>query len=147
MLNSAVLPLIQDVYGTSLLPMAYPEGAPTHPSYPAGHATIAGACVTVLKAFFKESFVIASPVQADANGLNLVPYAGALTVGAELDKLASNISLGRDTGGVHWRSDGIEGMKLGEEVAIQMLRDHKLLNNESFAGFSLTRFDGTTVVI
>lgn len=146
-LNSAVLPLIQDVYGTSLLPMAYPEGAPTHPSYPAGHATIAGACVTVLKAFFKESFVIASPVQADANGLNLVPYAGTLTVGGELDKLASNISFGRDTGGVHWRSDGVEGMELGEEVAIQMLRDHKLLNNESFTGFSFTRFDGRTVVI
>jgi hypothetical protein len=101
----------------------------------------------VLKAFFKESFVIPSPVQSDADGLNLLPFAGALTVGGELNKLASNISLGRDTGGVHWRSDGIEGMKLGEEVAIQLLRDHKLLNNESFAGFSLTRFNGSTVVI
>jgi membrane-associated phospholipid phosphatase len=146
-LNSAVLPLIQGVYGTSLLPMAYPEGSPTHPAYPAGHATIAGACVTVLKAFFKESFAIPSPVQSDADGLNLVPFAGALTVGGELNKLASNISLGRDMGGVHWRSDGIEGMKLGEEVAIQLLRDHKLLNNESFTGFSLTRFDGSTVII
>jgi hypothetical protein len=86
-------------------------------------------------------------VQSDADGLNLLPFAGALTVGGELNKLASNISLGRDTGGVHWRSDGIEGMKLGEEVAIQLLRDHKLLNNESFAGFSLTRFNGSTVVI
>jgi hypothetical protein len=76
-----------------------------------------------------------------------VPYAGTLTVGAELDKLASNLSFGRDTGGVHWRSDGVEGMKLGEEVAIQMLRDHKLLNNESFSGFRFTRFDGTTFVI
>ena len=146
-LNSAVLPLIQGVYGTSLLPMAFPEGSPTHPAYPAGHATIAGACVTVLKAFFKESFAIPSPVQSDSDGFNLLPFAGALTVGGELDKLASNISLGRDTGGVHWRSDGIEGMKLGEEVAIQMLRDHKLLNNESFAGYSLTRFNGSTVVI
>ena len=146
-LNSAVLPLIQDVYGTSLLPMAYPEGAPTHPAYPGGHSVIAGACVTVLKAFFKESFVIASPVQADVNGLNLVPYVGALTVGGELDKLASNLSFGRDTGGVHWRSDGVEGMELGEEVGIQMLREHKLLNNESFTGFSFTRFDGRTVVI
>ena len=146
-LNSAVLPLIQSVYGSSLLPLAYPEGCPTHPAYPAGHATIAGACVTVLKAFFKESFVIASPVQADADGLNLVPYAGTLTIGGELDKLASNISLGRDAAGVHWRSDGVEGMKLGEDVAIQLLRDHKLLNNESFTGFRFNRFDGTAVVI
>lgn len=36
-----------------LLPMAFPEGSPMHPSYGAGHATVAGACVTVLKAFFR----------------------------------------------------------------------------------------------
>lgn len=38
--------------GTYLLPMAYSPGSPTHPAYGAGHATVAGACVTVLKAFF-----------------------------------------------------------------------------------------------
>jgi hypothetical protein len=36
-----------------LLPMAYTPGSPTHPAYGAGHATVAGACVTVLKAYFK----------------------------------------------------------------------------------------------
>ncbi|MEO1092971.1 MAG: hypothetical protein AAFX81_20315 [Pseudomonadota bacterium] len=36
-----------------LLPMAFPEGSPMHPAYGAGHATVAGACVTVLKAFFE----------------------------------------------------------------------------------------------
>lgn len=36
-----------------LMPMAFPEGSPTHPAYGAGHATVAGACVTVLKAFFE----------------------------------------------------------------------------------------------
>jgi hypothetical protein len=35
-----------------LLPMAYTPGSPTHPAYGAGHATVAGACVTVLKAYF-----------------------------------------------------------------------------------------------
>ena len=35
-----------------LLPMAFAEGSPMHPTYGAGHATVAGACVTVLKAFF-----------------------------------------------------------------------------------------------
>ena len=40
--------------GTRLLPMAFPEGSPMHPAYGAGHATVAGACVTILKAFFKE---------------------------------------------------------------------------------------------
>ena len=40
---------------TSLLPMAFQEGSPMHPSYGAGHATVAGACVTILKAFFDTS--------------------------------------------------------------------------------------------
>lgn len=38
---------------TLLLPMAFTSGSPVHPAYGAGHATVAGACVTVLKAFFK----------------------------------------------------------------------------------------------
>lgn len=42
-----------DVDKNGLLPMAFPEGSPMHPSYGAGHATVAGACVTVLKAFFE----------------------------------------------------------------------------------------------
>jgi hypothetical protein len=146
-LNSAVLPLIQGVYSTSLLPVAYPEGCPTHPAYPAGHATIAGACVTVLKAFFKESFEIPAPVQANSVGDALLPYGGALTVGGELNKLASNIALGRDTAGVHWRTDGEAGMRLGEEVALRLLRDHRRLHHEPFTGFSLTKFDGSSITV
>lgn len=146
-LNSAVLSRLQGVYSTSLLPMAYPEGCPTHPAYPAGHATIAGACVTVLKAFFKESFEVPAPVQANALGDALIPYEGSLTVGGELNKLASNIALGRDTAGVHWRTDGEAGMRLGEAVALRILRDHRRLTREPFAGFSLTKFDGTTISV
>lgn len=123
-LNSPVVARSFEEFGSYLLPMGYPEGSPTHPAYPAGHATIAGACVTVLKAFFKETFVIPNPVVASADRLSLLPYSGEpLTVGGELNKLASNISLGRDTAGVHWRSDGIEGMKLGEAVALRLLAD------------------------
>ncbi|MBB1248588.1 hypothetical protein [Rhizobium sp. G21] len=33
--------------------MAFTPGSPTHPAYGAGHATVAGACVTILKAYFK----------------------------------------------------------------------------------------------
>ncbi len=36
-----------------LLPMAFTAGSPAHPAYGAGHATVAGICVTVLKAYFK----------------------------------------------------------------------------------------------
>ena len=147
LLDSAVLANVFARYGTYLLPMAYPEGAPTHPSYPAGHAVVAGASVTVLKAFFNESFAIPNPVVASDDGLSLRPYNGTLFVGGELNKLASNIAIGRDTAGVHWRSDGIEGIKLGEEVAISLLRDYKETFNENFNGFSLSRFDGSTLVI
>jgi membrane-associated phospholipid phosphatase len=147
-LNSAAIDAVFHTHGAYLLPMAYPEGAPTHPAYPAGHAAIAGACATVLKAFFNESFVIPHPVVANPDGLALVPYReAALTVGGELNKLASNIALGRDIAGVHWRSDGIEGLKLGEAVAIGLLTDLRATYSEDFGGFSLTKFDGTSITI
>jgi len=101
-LDSAALDRVARTYGSYLLPMAYPEGCPTHPAYPAGHAAIAGACATVLKAFFSEAFVIPEPVVASSDGLSLIRYKGStLTVGSELNKLASNIALGRDAAGVH----------------------------------------------
>ncbi len=147
-LNSAALPAVFKATGSYLLPMPYPEGSPMHPSYPAAHAAVAGACVTVLKALYNPSFVVPSPVTASDDGLSLVPYTGsALTVGDELNKLASNMSMGRNAGGVHYRSDGIAGLNLGEAVAISMLRDVATIVHEQFSGFTLTRFDGTTVTI
>lgn len=105
-----------------LLPQAFPEGCPTHPAYTSGHATVAGACATILKAFFRENSPLTNPANlaedpmllspayiASADGLSLVPATGAqqmrLTVGGELNKLASNIALGRNGAGVHWRTD------------------------------------------
>ncbi len=131
-----------------LLPQVYPEGCPLHPSYGAGHATVAGACVTVLKAWFDESSVIPSPVVASADGLSLLPYDGPpLTVGGELDKLAANIAMGRNFAGIHWRSDYQESLKLGEAVALAILRDQAPTYNERFTGFTLTKFDGTKVTV
>ncbi len=148
LLNSQAVSEVFSKFDTYLLPMAYPEGCPTHPAYPAGHACIAGAGVTVLKAFFNESFVIPNPVVANSDGRSLLSYSGSpLTIGGELNKLAANIAIGRDTAGVHWRSDGIEGLKLGEAVAIGILQDYKAAFNENFSGFSFTKFDGTTVTI
>jgi membrane-associated phospholipid phosphatase len=148
LLASPVLDKIHSLHGTYLLPMAFAEGSPTHPAYPAGHASIAGACVTVLKAFFKETFVVPDPVTASDDGGSLNAYsAGGLTVGGELDKLAANIAIGRNIAGVHYWSDGVEGMRLGEQVGIAFLADLRSTYPESFAGFSLTRFDGVKVTI
>lgn len=147
-LTSPALDGVFSTHGTYLLPMAFPEGSPTHPAYGAGHATVAGACVTVLKTLFDESFVIPNPVEASPHGLELLPYSGPdLTVGGELNKLASNVAFGRDIAGVHWRTDGSEALKLGEEVAIGYLREEHDCFNEQFQGFSLTRFDGTRITV
>jgi hypothetical protein len=134
--------------GSWLLPLAYEEGCPTHPSYPAAHAVNAGACATVLKAFLDESYPIQHPVQASADGVSLEPWGGeALLVGGEIDKLASNIALARDAAGVHFRSDSVEGLKLGEAVGTGLLADYSRTYNERFDGFTLTRFDGRQVRI
>jgi hypothetical protein len=141
--------------GNALLPMAFPEGSPTHPAYGAGHATVAGACVTILKAWFNETTRLVDiglpPLQPTDDGLNLVPYvapdAGDLTVGGELNKIAANVALGRNTAGVHWRSDATESLKLGEQIAIGILRDQRSCYNELFDGFSLTKFDGSTLTV
>jgi membrane-associated phospholipid phosphatase len=146
-LDSSVLTEVHNRFGTYLLPQAYPEGSPAHPSYPAGHAVFSGACATMLKAFFNEALALPSPVVADATGAALLPYAGTLTVGNELNKLAANIAIGRDAAGVHWRSDGVEGLNLGEAAAIALLQDMRGCYTETFAGFSLTKFDGTTITI
>ena len=141
--------------GNALLPMAFPEGSPTHPAYGAGHGTVAGACVTILKAWFKETTrlvdIALDPLQPTDDGLSLVPYtgsdAGDLTVGGELNKIAANVALARNTAGVHWRSDATESLKLGEAIAIGILKDQRACYNEVFNGFSLTKFDGTTIVV
>ncbi|HEX6904667.1 MAG TPA: vanadium-dependent haloperoxidase [Thermoanaerobaculia bacterium] len=147
-LDSPALDRVFSENGTYLLPMTFPEGSPTHPSYTAGHATVAGACVTILKALFDEDYVIPDPVVAAPDGLSLVPYTGpALTVGGELNKLASNVATGRNIAGVHWRSDAIESLRAGEALAISILRDQRACYNERFGGFTFTRFDGTRITV
>lgn len=148
LLDSAALEEVQMRKGTALLPQAYPEGCPTHPSYPAGHAVVAGACVTAIKACLDESHEIPRPAVAAADGLSLKPYDGPpLAVGGELDKLAGNIAFGRDFAGVHYRSDGARGLELGERVTIAVLEELGSTGNELFTGFSLRRFDGTRVSV
>lgn len=148
-LNSQAIQTVYSQNGTYLLPQAFIEGSPTHPSYPAGHACVAGACVTALKAYFKEDYVLDNTVVADATGLALIPYNDeALTVGGELNKLANNIALGRDFAGVHYRQDGIQGLQAGEQQAISYLQDQsRTLNETNSTGFNLTKFDGTKINI
>lgn len=163
---------------TALLPMAFPEGSPMHPSYGAGHATVAGACVTMLKAFFATDAVFGrtsegnikitslteyndnnyTPVAyvPDGNGTSLDNvYAGTsnqpLTVGDELNKIAANISIGRDMAGVHFYSDYIDSLVMGEKIAIGVLLEqslaYEIYPNQVLPSFNLTTFLGRQLQI
>ncbi|MEM6478336.1 MAG: hypothetical protein AAF647_04735 [Pseudomonadota bacterium] len=177
----------------ALLPMAFPEGSPMHAAYGAGHATVAGACVTVLKAFFEMFDTMSAPPRAafgiydiikqhagypgtfpahlfgdkrlingggeefvqpeiyeadpanDAKVLRPVPGA-SLTIQGELDKLAANISIGRNFAGVHYYTDYFESIRLGERVAVSMLQEHMLTYREPVS-MRFTSFDGDSVMI
>eukprot|EP00177_Eucheuma_denticulatum_P005828 GFKZ01010634.1.p1 GENE.GFKZ01010634.1~~GFKZ01010634.1.p1 ORF type:complete len:598 (+),score=53.53 GFKZ01010634.1:180-1973(+) len=131
---------------TRLLPMAFPEGSPMHPSYGAGHASVAGACVTVLKAFFNHEATLPFVFEANENGRRLRDvrdqYRNAtLTVEGELNKLCSNISVGRDWAGVHYFTDYRESILLGEKVALQILEEQKDIYPEKYV-MTVPKFDG-----
>ncbi|MEZ5399733.1 MAG: vanadium-dependent haloperoxidase [Bryobacteraceae bacterium] len=143
---------LQRVYanhGSYLLPQAYPEGCPLHPAYGAGHATVAGACTTILKACFDESYEIPEPVEASTDGISLHPYAGQarLTVGGELNKLAANIAMARNFAGIHWRTDYSRSVELGEAVAMRLLQDVRMTVQEGFEGFEFTSFRGQKITV
>lgn len=165
-LNSTAANRVNTKFNSFLLPMAFPEGSPLHPAYGAGHATVAGACTTILKAWFDESFLIndlnnytapgkhqgtiGSPKIPTMDGFALENYtrpgAQTLTVGGELNKVAANIAIGRNFAGVHWFTDYSESIILGEEIAIRILQEQKPTYNEH--GFvTLTKFDGTQITI
>jgi hypothetical protein len=150
-LNSKAPQMVFSKYGSYLLPQPFPEGSPTHPSYPTGHGTVAGACITLLKFFFDENYVIPNPQVPSSDGTSLVPYtgpdAGQITVGGELNKLAHNITYGHGIlAGIHWRTDSDWSMTLGEAMAIAHLRDRAKCYREKFS-VTFTKLDGHKVTI
>ncbi len=165
LLDSHALELASENYGSYLLPQAYAEGSPTHPSYPAGHSVVAGAGVTVLKALFDGDYVFppdqkvvptrdgtALETAGEVSG-NPMDIEDTLTVRGELNKLASNMALGRNRAGIHYRSDGIEGLRLGEAAAIRFLEDQLTLSqrvedpDDGQVALGLETFDGDSVTV
>ncbi len=148
-----VLDAVMAKHGTWLLPQAFPEGCPVHPAYGAGHATVAGACVTVLKALFYEqaklSEINVQPMEIRADGSRGL-YEGAdkgqMTILGELNKLASNIGLARNIAGVHWRTDYTESLVMGERIALYFLQETVETYHESVS-FHVRTFGGKDVHI
>ena len=195
--------------GSALLPMAYPEGSPMHPSYGAGHATVAGACVTILKAYFDTSAILMERTEQGKDGEETkIGFFGAhdpckkhvcdryvyfepvvvqcedgrmtehklkmvgvcheddgkkekdskkgkqkkkdkeciegtpLTLEGELNKLAANISIGRNMAGVHYFSDYYDSLRMGEEIAIGILEEQALCYPTDKFVMTVPTFDG-----
>ena len=132
------------------LPLQYAEGSPVHPSYMAGHAAIAGACSALLKMYFKDAAwsTLGTGVKESLDGTALTDYAEAdaaeMTIHGEINKLASNMALGRDFGGVHYRSEGDLGIQLGEKVAIQWMIDNAAQSNVNIGTIEFLGADGVT---
>ncbi|CAM9447814.1 unnamed protein product, partial [Pylaiella littoralis] len=126
---------------TYLLPMAVAEGSPVHPAYPSGHAINLGAYITTLKAFLgfelgQRCYLETLKVSND-EGTELIDYVpgagdrcidangrevGGLTYEGELNKVASNVIIGRSHLGVHYRMDGVYGALMGETSAVRRLQ-------------------------
>jgi hypothetical protein len=150
-LNSQALKASFNQFNSYFLAQPFPEGSPSHPAYPTGHGTVAGACITILKFFFDGNFVIPNPVVPSPDGLSLVPYtgldAGQLTINGELHKLAHNITFGHGIhGSIHWRSDSDSSIQLGEAFALSFLQDKIRTYNERFT-INITKLDGTIATL
>nr|CAQ51446.1 putative vanadium-dependent iodoperoxidase 3 [Laminaria digitata] len=133
---------------TYLLSQAVIEGSPTHPSYPAGHATQNGAFATVLKALVgleRGSDCFRDPKVPDDEGLTLLDFTGdCLTFEGEINKLAVNVAFGRNMCGVHWRIDSEQGLLLGEMAAVRILQQEAVTFPEN-AGYEFNLMSGETI--
>lgn len=147
LLTSVVLKRISHKYGSYYLPQAYPEGCPGHPAYPGGHAVLAGCTMTIVKAFFDCSGSMKAFIPS-VDGTKLIDTQTQLNINDELDKYASNVAMFRAAAGIHYRSDNEAGLELGEEIAIELLKEH--VQRYTFTkkvGFVVRRRSGKVVKI
>jgi hypothetical protein len=103
---------------------------------------------SAFKAFMKGDTVFPETVEPVADGSAVVDQTRSpLTIGGELDKLASNDALGRCAAGVHFRADCIAGLRLGELAALSVLRDRAKAAPRRHGPFVVRTFDGKMLEI
>lgn len=112
------------------LPMIYAEGAPIHPDWPSGHATIAGAAGGILLATFADG---------------PLPALGIDSVHAEIRQMMWGMTIGRSWAGIHTRSSLIDGLALGMGHARRHLKDLRKRNPEPMGDYRFIGFDGSIV--
>jgi hypothetical protein len=154
LLGSTALAETRSRLDTALLPQAYPDGSPTHPSYPGGHAVTAGSNATILKAYFDGDARITNPVRPDPDDPTSLTTDGtpdSLSVRGEINKLAANVSYARSWAGIHYRSDTTAGLRIGERIAIGALSERlRQRPADAYGGrgeFNFRTFDGVNVTV
>ena len=70
-----------------------------------------------------------------------------LTLEGELNKLAANISIGRNMAGVHYFSDYYDSLRMGEEIALGILEEQALTYSTDPFVLSVPTFNGDVVRI
>jgi hypothetical protein len=147
-LNSDAVARVKAAHGSWLLPQAYPEGCPTPSLLPGGARRQRRRLRHGAQGLLQPEPCDRGPARRQFDGARLEAWRGdELALGGEIDKLASNIAVARDAAFVHFRSDSIEGLKLGEEVEIALVAETSRTCYEAFDGFVLSRFDGSKVRI
>jgi len=161
--NGEMGPFISEVQtqsgSTALLRTVRGNSSPMDPSMPSMWSVVAGACITIYKAYLEchDQFDIplpwSNPIAHSIDGTGVGSYTGSLptapTINGELNKLCSNLGQAQCWLAEAFRSD--LGYELGEAIAIRYLEDTVKSFHESydgiFEGFKLTKFNDEFIII
>jgi len=116
------------------LPMLIAEGCPPHSSFVSGHGAIGGAVCTGLLAHFADVPMLASDGSPS-------------TTHAEIRKLGWNFGDAREILGIHYRSDIVQGLLLGQRAALLVLREARQRSAEPWGTTTFVGFDGKAVTV
>lgn len=119
--------------GGLFLPLVEPQGHALNPADCATHMAVAGALATLLKAVFDTS----RRTQLQPVGV----FGPGVALGEEADRMVSNIALSRVVSGGYHPAENVQQMRLGQSIALQILREALEVDNRS-AVLSLNDFDG-----
>lgn len=119
-----------------LLPLAGPERQHLNPSDLAAHAIVAGALATLLKAVFDTS----SQTQLQAVG----EQGPALVLEDQVDRLAADVALLRCVSGGYFPAENVQDLRLGQAIALHLLRDRLESDNRS-AAMAFRDLDGRSL--
>lgn len=144
---------LQTGHDNHLLPSHFASSR--HPSWTHGHGTLAGACITTLKALLRLEAEDGSLLpwtrpallpSEDGTALENVDANDGLTFVSELDKLALNVAIGRNYAGQHFRTEMEASLRFGESIALKFLRSKMCLSTtDLWDPIVVDLFNGTRV--